>query len=436
MSTFALSTLGCKVNQYEAQALRERFLTLGWGERTFREGADVCVINTCVVTGEAGEKCRREIRRARRTNPAARVIVTGCAAGVEADRWRCLPGVDAVFTREQMVDLPAVLGNATPVERDVFEMAISRFAGHARAFLKIEDGCDAGCAYCIVPHARGPVRSRPMPDIVQEAARLAVAGHREIVLAGVHLGHYGRGLSPRPALADVVRAVLATPGLSRVRLSSIEALELTDDILDIAAERYGPGPADGSAAAAASLCPHFHIPLQSGDDGVLRAMNRRYTAAQFLTVLDRARRRLDRPAFTTDVIAGFPGETEEAFENTLRACRSAGFSRIHVFPFSPRPGTPAAAMPDQVPAPVVHERAARLDALAGELALDYSRSFAGQTVHPLIELRRDRATVLLTGRTERYLRVILEGPDAWMGSTMAATVREVRPGCLLCAPTA
>lgn len=434
MSTFALSTLGCKVNQYEAQALREQFQSLGWTERPFRNGADVCVINTCVVTAEADEKCRREVRRARRANPAARVIVTGCAAGADAERWRRLPGVDAVLTREQMVDLPAVLQGITPPPGDVFRWSVTRFDAHARAFLKIEDGCDAGCAYCIVPRARGPVRSRPLPDIAREAARLAAAGYREIVLTGVHLGHYGRGLIPRLTLTDAVRAALAAPGLARLRLSSIEALELSDELIDIAAESFGIGRGEADEDNAPALCPHFHVPLQSGDDGILRAMNRRYTSAQFLEVLDRARRRLDRPALTTDVMVGFPGETDDAFENTLRLCRAAGFSRIHAFPFSPRPGTPAADMPRRITAPVVRERLARLESLARELSLDYNRLFLGAIVRPLIELRRDRVSGLLTGHTARYHRVLIDGPDAWKGAIIPATVREAHADHLVCSP--
>jgi threonylcarbamoyladenosine tRNA methylthiotransferase MtaB len=423
MSTFSLSTLGCKVNQYESQSLREQFQALGWAERPFREGADLCVVNTCVVTAEAEEKCRREVRRARRANPRARVWLTGCATGVDAARWRRVPGVDDVFTRAQMADLAAILQGLPPVEGGAFDRGISRFEGHARAFLKIEEGCDAGCAYCIVPRARGAVQSRPPAEVLREAARLAAAGHREIVLTGVHLGHYGRGRPPGEGLAAVVRALRATSGLARLRLSSIEARELGDELLDLAAE---------ASAGGAALCPHFHVPLQSGDDGVLRAMGRGYTATQFLDVLARARRRLDRPAFTTDVLVGFPGETEEAFENTLRLCRAAGFSRIHAFPFSPRPGTPAAALPGRVRAQCVRERMARLDTLSSELALAYGRLFTGERVHPLIELRRDRSTGLLAGRTERYLRVLADGPDAWKGAIVPVTVRAVHADHLRC----
>ncbi len=428
MNTFALSTLGCKVNQYETQALREQFQALGWRERPFRAGADVCVINTCVVTAEAEEKCRKEARRARRANPAARVFLTGCAARADAERWRRIPGVAGVFTREQMVNLADVLQEgAPPPEGDIFRWSIRRFEGRTRAFLKIQDGCDAGCAYCIVPQARGPVRSRPLADIRAEAARLTSAGHVEIVLTGIHLGHYGRGLHPRVTPADAARAVLAAPGLLRLRLSSIEALELSDELLTLAAG----GGEDRDDAGAPALCPHFHLPLQSGDDAVLRAMNRRYTAAQYLDVLDRARRRLDRPSFTTDVMVGFPGETEAAFENTLLLCRRAGFSRIHIFPFSPRPGTPAAERPGRVAPEVLRGRVGRLKTLADALARDYRRQFLGEVVHPLIEHRRDRATRLLTGWTARYVKTIVAGPDEWKGRLQPVRVSDLRAGGFL-----
>jgi len=428
--TFAVSTLGCKVNQYDGQAIRERVAALGWQEVPFREKADFYIINTCTVTAEADEKCRKEVRRARRANSDARLVVTGCAARTAPERFRAIPGVSAVFTHAQMAGIGRWLETGlAPPERDIFDQKINAFSGHTRAFLKVEDGCDAGCAYCIVPRARGPVRSRPLSEIGSEAERLVAAGHVEIVLTGIHLGFYGRDLGGpfdvaqgrpefhrmgRLRLGDAVRKVLAVPGIQRLRLSSIEATELTDELLDL-------------AASEARFCPHFHLPLQSGDDALLAAMRRRYTAGEFLRTLDRARKRLDRPSFTTDVMVGFPGETEEQFERTGRVCREAGFSRIHIFPFSPRPLTVAADLPGRVPVRTVRQREDRLKALAAELALEYKRLFLGQTVFPLVEHRCDRATRLLAGWTERYVRVVFAGPDDLKGKIIPVRAEAATP---------
>jgi threonylcarbamoyladenosine tRNA methylthiotransferase MtaB len=378
----------------------------------FREPAALYVVNSCTVTREADDKCRKMVRRALRTNPGARLLVTGCAATTDPERYRSIPGVTAVLDRAMLPGIERwIESGEMPPEGDIFEMEISSFGGHTRAFLKIEDGCDAGCAYCIVPRARGAVRSRPLDVVRVEARRLAQAGHIEIVLTGIHLGYYGRGLDG-VTLADAVRALLETPGIQRVRLSSLEGLELSDDLIAL-------------AATDSRFCPHFHLPLQSGDDAVLAAMGRRYTSGEFHAMLDRARAKLDRPSFTTDVMVGFPGETEEQFANTLAVCREAGFSRIHIFPFSVRPGTPAAAMPGCVPVEVVRERESRLKALADELAASYKRRFIGETVFPLVEHRRDRRSSLLTGWSERYIRVVFEGPDALKGTIAPVRIESV-----------
>ena len=418
--TFAIATLGCKVNQYDGQAIRERLVALGWREVAFRESASLYVVNTCTVTAAADEKCRKKVRRALRRNPNARLVVTGCAARADPERFRRIRGVSAVLTREQMGRMDRFLeSGATPEPGGAFDLGISRFAGHTRAFLKIQDGCEAGCAYCIVPRARGPIRSRPLGDVRAEAERLVASGHVEIVLTGIHLGHYGYDLGARPRLCDAVREVLRVPELERLRLSSIEATELNDELLDL-------------VASDARLCPHFHLPLQSGDDAVLAAMGRGYTVSEFQKKLERAGDGLGRPSFTTDVMVGFPGETDAQFQNTLEACRRARFSRIHIFPFSPRLGTPAYHLPGRVPKPVIREREAALKKLASELALEYKKPFIGEVVHPLVENRRDRGTGLLTGWTARYLRATFDGPDSLMGGIVPVVVKEVSPEQLRC----
>ncbi len=413
MNTFAITTLGCKVNQYDGQAMCERMTALGWRELGFGETAQVTIVNTCTVTATADEKCRKIVRRAVRANPVGRVIVTGCAATTSPERLRRIKGVTAVLTLEQMVRVGEFLETGIePASGRALDLGISAFSGHTRAFLKIQDGCASGCSYCIVPLARGPLRSRALHDIEREAERLVDAGHAEVVLTGIHLGHYGRDLGSKPRLCDAVRAVLAARGLQRLRLSSIEAVEVDDKLLDL-------------AASDDRFCPHFHLPLQSGDDHVLAAMRRGYTVSEFLRVIDKVRERFELPALTTDVMVGFPGETEAQFENTLRVCREAGFSRIHIFPFSPRPGTTAVDMPGRVAGDLIRRRGSRLKSLADELALDFKRRLVGRTVVPLVEHRRDRATGLLTGLTERYQKVIFDGPDSLKGKLVPVIVQKL-----------
>jgi len=411
--TFKIVSLGCKVNQYDGQAIRERFEKLGLTPVERGGNADVVVVNTCTVTARAEAKSRKEIRRMIRRHPRSQVVVTGCGVEVNADRFLEIAGVDRALTKSQMTcfrpDAPtAELGGG-----DILDLGIASFEGHTRAFLRIQEGCDAFCSYCIVPHARGRSRSRGLSDIAEEAKRLVDRGHREIVLTGIHLGAYGKDLGDAD-LCDAMRAALDVEGLQRLRLSSIEAMEVSERILDLAAEDT-------------RVCPHFHLPLQSGADEVLRAMNRRYTAREFLEVVERIRHRLSRPAITTDVMVGFPRETEEHFEKTLRLCREARFSRMHVFPFSPRPGVPAAEIQPRVPKEAIAERERRALELARSLALEYKQSFVGQVVKPLVESRRDRETGLLTGLTERYLTVRLEGPDCLMNSIVPVRVANADP---------
>ena len=421
--TCALTTLGCKVNQYETQAIREQLLAAGYDEVRFRERADVYVINTCTVTGHAEEKCRKRIRRAVRLNPDAAIVATGCYAHADPDALRSIEGVTHVIPKSQAGRIAGILeGKEPPCTEglgpdhresfsDTLGLSISRFAGHTRAFLKIEDGCDAFCSYCIVPHVRGPVRSRLLEDVAAEARRLVENGHIEIVLTGIHLGVYGRDLGMPDGVLRAAEALLAIDGLRRVRLSSMEVNEVSDALIDLAANSD-------------RLCPHFHIPLQSGDTDILRAMNRSYTPDEYLATLDRVRAKIENPSFTTDVLVGFPGETEEQFENTLAVCRRAGFSRMHAFPYSARPGTPAAELPHPCSHDVIRERERRTIELADDLALAYKRPFVGRVVEPLVESRRDRDTGRLCGYTERYMKVLFEGPDALMNRIVPVRVQE------------
>ncbi|HPD17182.1 MAG TPA: tRNA (N(6)-L-threonylcarbamoyladenosine(37)-C(2))-methylthiotransferase MtaB [Planctomycetota bacterium] len=405
----AFVTFGCKVNQYDSQAMRETLAQVGCSEVPAAAEADLYVVNTCCVTAESHRKGLQAIRRIARARPAARIIVTGCSAETHAERLRDLPGVVCVVGNQGKARLADVLAEhgLWPKPAGAAEWpAITRFAGHSRAFVKVEDGCNDFCSYCIVPHVRGRVRSRPPDDVAAEVARLVANGYLEVVLTGIHLGAYGLDWGDEPALASLVRRVLATPGLRRLRLSSLELREVSGELIEL-------------VAASPRLCPHFHIPLQSGDDQVLRAMNRRYTAADFLRRLDAIRSRIAEPALTTDVIVGFPGETDEQFRQTLAVCRQAAFSRVHIFPYSDRPGTAAATMPGKRPPAVLRARRDEMKALAADLMAAYHRRFVGRTVEPLVESERDPRTGLLVGYTERYVRTLFPGPDALCGTLVA-----------------
>jgi threonylcarbamoyladenosine tRNA methylthiotransferase MtaB len=380
MKTFSFLTFGCKVNQYESQAIRERMTRRGLQEIPPEQGADLYVVNTCTVTEVAAAEARRAVRRLARRFPSAEFTVTGCAAD---DEFLKIPGVRHIVPHPRKAALGLEPGDTAS---SIFGLSISRFDGHTRAFLKVEDGCDLECSFCIIPKVRGAAASRPLRDAVDEARRLAEAGYKEIVLTGVHLGAYGRDLAGRSLLPDLLEGVLGVPGVGRVRLSSIEAGEISDPILDLMAKEP-------------RLCPHLHVPLQSGDDAVLRAMRRRYNVRQFRAACDRAAERVPDPGLTTDAIVGFPGETEEQFGATMDVCRQIGFSRIHIFPYSRRKGTDAALLPD-LPGRVKKERLHRLEGLARELADAFARRFLGREVEVLVE--EDGG-----GYTERYLRARL-----------------------------
>ena len=388
--TYRIETLGCKANAYDSRRLAEAMEGLGYRAAEGAEPAHVCLLNTCTVTAVADRKGRKLAARLAAQNPGARVFVTGCYAERDAGAVGAIKGVDGVFGRDEWDDLLAAVAEG-PAPTGVLsgDFGISSFDGRARAFLKVQEGCDSGCAYCILPQVRGRPRSRPLDDVRAEAARLVAAGFAELVITGIHVGLYGRDLPDRPGVADVVRAVAETPGIGRVRLSSIEANEVDDDLL--------------AAMAHPTVCAHLHVPLQSGDADVLRRMRRRYTPEQFERAVALARERLDRPAVTTDVMVGFPGETETEFAHTLALCERVRFSRLHVFPFSPRPGTPAAEMADRVPAEVVAERSRCLRELGDRMAAEWARGLIGRTVRVLFERRADDGR--LTGYTDRYVPV-------------------------------
>jgi len=411
---YRIETLGCKANAYDSRRLTEALEALGWRPAEEQEPADACILNTCTVTAVADRKSRQRAARLAKDNPGARVFVTGCYASASPAALARVPGLAGVYGRESWKALLEAI-NGAPLPADAGQLSgdfgISSFEGRARAFLKVQEGCDSFCSYCILPHVRGKPRSRPLTEVRAEAERLASAGFAEIVVTGIHVGLYGRDLPDRPSLASALLAVAETPGVERVRLSSIEANEVNEGLVE--------------AMAHPRICAHLHIPLQSGDPDVLRRMNRAYMPEGFLRVLELARARLSMPAITTDIMVGFPGESDAQFERTLAFCRAARFSRAHVFPFSARPGTAAATMPGRVPSKVVQERSRGLRKLAGELAVEWAESFIGRTERVLFETcsaaRRARSKPPgrgghLAGYTERYVRFTASGSADLLGS--------------------
>ncbi len=420
--TFKVISFGCKVNQTEGWALAERLRGLGLREVGRRARADLVIVNTCCVTAEAARQGRQRVRRALRRD--AGVAVTGCDAHPAAED-AALGQIEDLLALE--ADKTRLLARLTDTGRLPEEAEGATRSGpegepasqpRSRALLKVQDGCPGGCTYCIVPRVRPRVRSLPPEEAVRTAERLVAEGFREIVLCGIHLGLYGCDLAPlsspdrkvggardltvaarkagAPGLADLLARLLAIDGLGRVRLSSILPTEVGGSLLAL------------MAAEPDRLCPHLHLPLQSGDDEVLSRMGRPYTSADFLGAVERVRGTLDAPAITTDVLVGFPGETDAALERTLAVCREARFSRMHVFGFSPRPGTGAAEGPDPVPGEAKRARVRRAAALGEELAEAYRRWLVGRREQVAVEtVHRDGAA---EGLAARYVRVRVRGP--------------------------
>lgn len=411
MALLKTHTLGCKVNQYETELVREGFLRANFTDAEDDQAADVCVVNTCTVTSEGDSKSRQAIRRLARENPNAKLVVMGCYATRAPEEIAAIPGVSEVITDKR--ELPDLLQRFGMVD---LPTGISHFGKRQRAYVKVQDGCLLRCSYCIIPYVRPNLYSRPPEHIVEEIARLRDNGYREIVLTGVHLGHYGvDGNVHKPKedwlrLSHLLKKLVALSGDFRLRLSSIEATEVTRELIDVLADHQD------------RICPHLHLCLQSGSDSVLRRMRRRWGTQTFLNRCRLLREKLDQPAITTDLIVGFPGETDAEFEETCRTAEEAGFSKIHIFPFSPRKGTPAAEMLEQVDPQVKAERVRRLETLEVSLRDRYFQSLLGKPLRVMAEGRNDSG--LWQGTSCRY------APVAFAGETVAGQLVHVRPTSL------
>ena len=398
----AFHTLGCKVNQYETSAMIEGFTADGFEIVESEQPADVYILNSCTVTAESDRKIRQLLRRFRRLSPDALICLCGCMPQAFPEEARSLTEADLVLgTRERSAVLAAVKEALGAQERTIhvtphtagepFEpMSISSFSERTRAFVKIQDGCERFCTYCIIPHARGPVRSKPLAELRRELAALEESGYREVVLVGINLSCYGQdmGLS----LHDAVKTACAVPGIVRVRLGSLEPELLTEETVS-------------ALARETKLCPQFHLSLQSGCDITLRAMGRGYDAGEYRRIVQSLRRAFPGCAVTTDVMVGFPGETQQDFETSLAFVREIGFARAHVFAYSRRPGTPAADMPGQIPNAEKHLRSARMLEAAAEGRAAFLAAQIGKHHSVLFETRRPDG--LWEGYSENYTQVLV-----------------------------
>jgi len=422
--TVAIATLGCKTNQFESAAMEERLQAAGYRVVPFEAGADLVIVNTCTVTAATDAQSRNLVRRARRLNGSCRVVVTGCYAQVDPQALLAIPGVSLVLGNEEKRDLLDLLdaGATAPAVqvseiRQVAEakvLPISSFAERSRAFVQIQSGCDAFCSYCIIPYARGRSRSVSSDAVVGQVRELLAAGYPEIVLTGIHIGGYGADLAPPTSLLALVRRLEAETAVRRLRLGSIEPTEIPPELIE-------------TVAASSVLCPHFHIPLQAGDDAVLARMNRHYTTAFFRQLVQSIRDRMPQAAIGLDVIAGFPGESEAEFANTLRLLQELPVTHLHVFPFSRRPGTPAATMPGQLPGDVIRERAARLRELGEAKLAAFASGFVGSTLEVVVEGGRDGEGGLCRGLSRNYLAVRFAGEEGLAGRRLELRITGAGP---------
>lgn len=426
MKKIAFYTLGCKVNQSDTASMEKLFRDAGFEIVGFEDDADIYLINTCVVTNMGQSKSRKIIHRAARKEPKPLIVVTGCYPQAAPEEVAHIEGVDLLIgnqDRGRVVELvrerlgedsteaPINAVHDLPVGSGFEELDAAVDASRNRAFLKIQEGCDQYCAYCIIPYARGHLRSRSLENIREEVARLAAENYKEVVLIGIHLGCYGKEIPGGPRLSDAVKAALSVPGVPRFRLGSLESVEVEDELLKLMVENP-------------RLCAHLHLPLQAGCDATLARMHRPYDTARFAQLLERIRSLVPNVAITTDVIVGFPGETEEDFQKSMDFIRQCRFSKIHIFPYSQRKGTPAAVMPGQLSNKEKQERVHRLEAIDREGNLAYREAQLGTESSVLWE-RRNKDNGLWEGLTPGYVRVYAPSSEEWKGKISAVRLESI-----------
>lgn len=420
MKHVAIATLGCKTNQFESAAMSEKFVKAGYTLVPFTQPADIYIVNSCTVTARTDAETRRLIRRARRLNPEARVIATGCYAQVAAGELEQMPELDSVLGNQEKQDIIGLVEagesrvSDIAAERTTGPLRLESFAEHTRAFLQAQNGCNSFCTYCIVPYARGRSRSVLLEDVLKGVRELAGNGYREVVLTGIHLGAYGLDLTPVTTLTELVRRIDNGHLVPRLRIGSVEPNEISNELLAMMSK-------------SGTICPHLHLPLQSGSDSVLQRMGRRYTTDFFRSLVTRITTSIPQVFIGADVIAGFPGESNVEFEETLQLVNDLPFSDLHVFPYSSRPGTRAADMPFQVPSQVIKIRAERLRAAATDKKRAFLQMQVGRKLKVLTQGYNTK-TGICNGISANYVNVSFTGHSDMINTEYTVQVTETSAG--------
>lgn len=426
MKKVGIYTLGCRANQLESSIISDKFTELGWKVVKFSEAADVYVINTCTVTGKSDNESRYYARKARKTNPDAKIILCGCYTQVSPEEATMLDEVDLVLGNTEKLEVAELITNnkvfeqknkifvSDIMQKDKFQdKTVFSASGRTRANIKVQDGCNFRCSYCIVPYARGKSRSNELPNIINQVNEITKQGFQELILSGIHLGQWGLDLNPKAHLSDLIKEIEKIESLKRFRLSSIDPMEFTDELIE-------------TISKSQKFCRHLHISLQSGNNPILSAMKRRYTVEQYSELIKKLVKNIPDISIGSDIIVGFPGETQEQFEDTCKNLESLPISYIHVFSYSKRKGTSAALMENQLSEELKKQRNKVLTELAKRKNLEFRKSFVGKTLEVLIELARDRKTGLLKGMTDNFIPVLAQGQDEFKNKIVKVIITEVR----------
>lgn len=426
MKTAAFHTLGCKVNTYDTESMMELFEKAGYEIVDFQQEADVYIINTCTVTNVGDKKSRQMIRKAKRISPEAIVAVTGCYAQTSPEDLKKIPEVNIIIGNQdrhrivQLVEEKRVSGENIDIVQDIMktkkyeELKISKVKDHERAFIKVQEGCNNFCSYCIIPYARGPVRSRSIKNILEEGRQIAAQGYKEVVITGINVSSYGRELEG-VTLIDVLKGLNEIKGIERIRLGSLEPMLLDEDFI------MGLENID-------KLCDHFHLSLQSGCDEILKKMNRKYDTKTYKSIIDNIRKIFPQASLTTDIMVGFPGESHENFKESCEFIHKVGFSKLHVFKYSQRKGTPAAKMEEQVAETIKEERSKEIIELSEKLEKDYYKQFLGKNMTVLIEQSAKGDYNNYQGHTRNYILVKVQSHKNIINQTIPVEIKEIHTG--------
>lgn len=424
MKKLAINTLGCRTNQLESSIIIDDFRANGWEIVKFTDLADIYIINTCTVTGKSDTNSRYFIRQAKRTNPAAKIIVTGCYAQTSAEELSQMKEVDLIVGNTDKTSIYDLIssnllnnsGNKILVtdimqEKEFNYKKVLSAPTRTRANIKIQDGCNFRCSYCIVPYARGKSRSNLLDNVINQVKQITENGYKELVISGIHLGQWGLDLTPKDSLANLIKEIEKVEGLKRFRISSIDPMEFSDDLID-------------TLINSKKFCRHLHISLQSGNDEILKQMKRRYSVEYYTNLIHKLTQSIPNLAIGSDIIVGFPGETEEQFDITCQNLKNLPISYIHVFSYSRRKGTPADKMPGQVQDHIKKNRNTILNKLASEKNLEFRKTQIGRETEILVELSRDKKTGLLKGMTDNFISVLIEGDDSYMNNLVKISITE------------